>query len=144
VSIRLESSRFGRLEIPDDAVIDVPNGLIGRGGRRFALLARGEEGAFVWLQSTEDPGLALALTNPRRFFPSYEVELADADAARIGAEDGETSVYVAVCMAGSMEDLTANLRTPLVIAGQTGHHVVNQAAFAPRRAPLLHGLAAAA
>jgi flagellar assembly factor FliW len=144
MSIALESSRFGRLEIPEDAVIDVPDGLIGLGGRRFALLARREEAAFVWLQSTDDPGLALPLTNPRRFFASYEVELAEADAARIGVEAAEASVYVAVDLGAATEDVTANLRTPLVIAGQTGHHVVNQAPFAPVRAPLADGVAAAA
>ena len=33
-TITLESTRFGQLEIPHDAVVEFPNGLIGLGGRR--------------------------------------------------------------------------------------------------------------
>ena len=39
-TITLESTRFGTLEIPHEAVVEFPNGLIGLGGRRYALLAR--------------------------------------------------------------------------------------------------------
>jgi flagellar assembly factor FliW len=144
----VESTRFGRLDVTADAVIDFPNGLIGLGGRRYVLLARGEESPFVWLHSLDDPALALPLTNPWRFFASYEVELAGADARRIGAgADGEagsvadeTSVYVTVRAADAIEDFTANLRAPILMVGDTGHQVVNQADFAPVRAPLFEGM----
>ena len=43
MAVTLQSSRFGELQIPEEAVLDFPNGLIGLGGRRFALLARSEE-----------------------------------------------------------------------------------------------------
>ena len=40
MAVTLQSSRFGALEIPDEAVIEFPSGLIGLGGKRYALLAR--------------------------------------------------------------------------------------------------------
>src|SRR3954465_14041141 len=88
-TITLESTRFGQLEIPHDAVVEFPNGLIGLGGKRYALLARSEDATFVWLHSLEDPDLALPLTNPWRFFTSFEVELADDEAERIGVDAKE-------------------------------------------------------
>ena len=144
-TITLESSRFGSLEIPHDAVVEFPNGLIGLGGRRYALLARAEDATFVWLHSMEDPDLALPLTNPWRFFNSYEVELADDEADRIGVEDDEeTAVYVTVRAAESLEDFSANLRAPILISHGRGHQVINQAPDAPVRAPLFAGTTEAA
>jgi flagellar assembly factor FliW len=144
-TITLESTRFGSLEIPHDAVVEFPNGLIGLGGRRYALLARAEDATFVWLHSMEDPDLALPLTNPWRFFNSYEVELADDEADRIGIDDDEeTAVYVTVRAAESLEDFSANLRAPILIAHGQGHQVINQAPDAPVRAPLFAGKTEAA
>ncbi len=137
------SRRFGNVEVADDAVVEFPHGLVGLGGRRYALLATGERPAFVWLQSLEDPSLALPLVNPWRFFADYEVELSDADAGRLAPHPPEeTAVYVTVRAAQRLEDCTANLRAPIVIAGATGHQVINQAHDAPVRAPLLDSLAA--
>jgi len=136
-TITLESTRFGTLEIPNEAVVDFPNGLIGLGGRRYALLARSDEATFVWLHSLEDPDLALPLTNPWRFFNSYEVELADDEAERIGVADtDDTAVYVTVRAGEILEDFSANLRAPILIAQGAGHQVINQAPDAPVRAPL--------
>lgn len=137
MTVVLQSSRFGRIEIPSDAVLDFPAGLIGLGGTRYALLARSEESAFVWLHSLDDPELAVPLTNPWRFFPTYEVELADEEAERIGITDAEaTSVYVTVRAAEVLEDFCANLRAPILIAHGKGHQVINQSPDAPVRAPL--------
>jgi flagellar assembly factor FliW len=137
MSVTLESTRFGTLEVPAEAVVDFPHGLIGLGGSRYALLARSEESTFVWLHSLEDPELAIPLTNPWRFFSSYEVELSDDEAERIGVTETEaTTVYVTVRAGEALEDFSANLRAPILIAGGSGHQIINQAPDAPVRAPL--------
>ena len=141
MAVTLQSSRFGELQIPAEAVIDFPAGLIGLGGRRFALLARSEESAFVWLHSMEDPDLAVPVTNPWRFFEDFEVELSDDDVQRIGITSPEdASVYVTVRSAAALEDFCANLRAPILIVGNAGHQLINQAPVAPVRAPLFAGL----
>ena len=136
-TITLESTRFGTLEIAEEAIIEFPHGLIGLGGKRYALLARSEDATFVWLHSVDDPDLALPLTNPWQFFTSYEVELADDEAERIGADQREdTAVYVTVRAAEELEQFSANLRAPIIIANGYGHQIINQAPDAPVRAPL--------
>ena len=91
----------------------------------------------MWLHSLEDPELALPLTNPWRFFNSYEVELSDDEADRIGVDEtDDTAVYVTVRAAEALEDFSANLRAPILIAHGHGHQVINQAPDAPVRAPL--------
>lgn len=137
MAVTLQSSRFGEIQIPEEAVIDFPAGLIGLGGTRYALLAREEDSAFVWLHSLEDPALAVPLTNPWRFYSTYEVELSDDEAERIGvAAESDTSVYVTVRAAEALEDFAANLRAPILITGGCGWQVINQAPDAPVRAPL--------
>lgn len=141
----LHSTRFGELEVPAEAVLEFPSGLIGLGGSRWALIARGEDAAFLWLHSVDDPELALPVTNPWTFFGDYLVELSDDDAERLGiSEPEEASVYVTVRASETLEDFCANLRAPILVAHGRGFQVINQAAQAPVRAPLFAGAPGAA
>jgi flagellar assembly factor FliW len=136
----VNSTRFGELEVPPEAVIDFPEGLVGVGGRRFALLTREESGAFSWLQETSEADLALPVTDPFAFFPDYEVVLSDAEAARIGVTDPAAAQVLVVVRAD--EDpgrVSANLLAPVLIAAGVGHQVMNEASWAPLREPLLSG-----
>jgi flagellar assembly factor FliW len=133
----LKSTRFGDVELADDAIVEFPNGLIGLRGTRYALVPHGDDGTFVWLHSMEDPDLALPLTRPWNFFADYEVELSDSEAERIGVSDpSQADVYVTVRATGAATDFTANLRAPIVIAGGRGYQVINDAGDPPVRAPL--------
>jgi flagellar assembly factor FliW len=136
-TVTLESSRFGAMEIAADAVVEFPSGLIGLEGGRYTLVSTDADGAFHWLHSVDDPSLALPVTNPWLFFPEFSVELSDGDTARIGAEDPD--VWVTVRAGDELEDFSANLRAPILIANGRGHQVINEAADAPLRAPLFSG-----
>jgi flagellar assembly factor FliW len=133
-TLTVESSRFGSIEIAADAVVEFPAGLIGLGGGRFALVSTDTDGAFHWLHSVDDPALALPVTNPWLFFSGYEVRLSDEDTGRIGAEDPD--VWVTVRASEEIEDFSANLRAPILIANGRGHQVINEAPDAPLRAAL--------
>jgi flagellar assembly factor FliW len=133
----LKSTRFGDVELPDEAVVEFESGLIGLPGRRWALLPHGPDGVFVWLHSMDDPDLALPLTKPWSFFPRYEVELSDSEAERIGVRDpAEAEVWVTVRAAEQAENFSANLRAPIIISSGRGFQVINDADDAPVRAPL--------
>jgi len=142
--VNIESTRFGSIEIPDDGVIEFPIGLIGLAGTRYALVAKEEDSAFLWLHSIDDPSLALAVTNPFQFFPSYEVVLSDGEAARIGITSPEQAdVFVTVRTAPELENFRCNLRAPILVSAGRGFQVINEAEDAPVRAPLFEALAAA-
>ena len=131
-TLTIESSRFGTLEIAHDAVIEFPTGLVGLGGRRYTILAPDPESPFRWLHSLDDPALALPVTNPLSFFADYEIELSDADVARVGADAAE--VWVVVRAGGELSDFSANLHAPIVIANGHGHQVINEIAHPVRAA----------
>ena len=140
----IDSTRFGALDIPDDAVIEFPTGLIGLGGTRYALIAREESAPFLWLHSIDDPSLAIPVTNPGHFFASYEVEISDSEATRIGVTDPSAAEVLVTVRAGeSLDDFRANLRAPILISGGRGHQVINEAAGASVRAPLFAEIAEA-
>jgi flagellar assembly factor FliW len=140
LSLTIESSRFGRVEIEPSAVLEFPEGLIGLGGSRYALIARDPGAPFLWLQSLEDPALALPVTNPHLFFSGFEVEVIDEDAERLGL-DGSSAldVYVTVRAAAAPEDFTANLKAPILIRSGQAYQVINQAPGSELRAPLFAG-----
>jgi flagellar assembly factor FliW len=47
VAMKIHTSRFGEIEVPDDALIDFPRGVIGfRNARRFVIFDCGEQGMF--------------------------------------------------------------------------------------------------
>ena len=142
--LTIDSTRFGALDIPDDAVIEFPNGLIGLGGTRYALIAREESAPFLWLHSIDDPSLAIPVTSPWNFFSTFAVELSDSEAERIGVTDpSDAEVLVTVRAGESLDDFRANLRAPILIAGGHGHQVINEASGQSVRAPLFADVPAA-
>jgi flagellar assembly factor FliW len=136
-SLTIESSRFGSVQIDPKAVIEFPEGLIGLGGSRYALIADKPDAPFLWLQSLEDPGLALPVTNPHRFFADFAVEVVDEDAERLGLEGSDAmDVYVTVRAAPAPEDFTVNLKAPILVRAGQAWQVINQAPGCELRVPL--------
>lgn len=143
-TVTIDSSRFGPIEIASEDVIEFPNGLIGLGGSRYAIVSADTEGAFNWLHSIDDPSLALPIANPWHFFADYVVELSDTDSEPITADPADVAVWVTVRAGAELADFYANLRAPILVADGKGHQVINEAADAPVRAPLFPAVAAAA
>jgi flagellar assembly factor FliW len=143
-SVTIDSSRFGTIEIPAEDVINFPNGLIGLGGSRYAIVPAGAEGAFSWLHSIDDPSLALPVVNPWHFFSDYAVELPDEEPTSITATPEDVTVWVTVRAGSELADFYANLRAPILVADGYGHQVINEADTAAVRAPLFPAVAAAA
>lgn len=141
MSLTVESTRFGTLEIEAAAVLSFPRGLIGLGGSRYALLSTDADSPFSWLHSIEDPDLALPVTRPAQFFPGYEVLMSDAEAAALGLSgDAPADVWVTVRATERVEDFTVNLRAPIVVTtgarGPEAFQVINEAPHADVRVPL--------
>ncbi len=140
MSLTIESSRFGQLEVDPESVLEFPEGLIGLTGSRYAMVAGDPEAPFVWLQSLDDPSLALPMTNPHRFFADFAVEVDDDDAERLGLNTSSAmDVYVTVRAAPALEDFTANLKAPILVGAGQAWQVINQAPGCELRVPLFPG-----
>jgi flagellar assembly factor FliW len=140
VSLTIESTRFGQLEIDPTSVLEFPEGLIGLAGSRYAMIGDDPDAPFLWLQSLDDPSLALPVTNPHRFFADFAVEVIDEDVERLGLESsGTMDVYVTVRAAPAPEDFTANLKAPILVRAGQAWQVINQAPGCELRVPLFGG-----
>jgi flagellar assembly factor FliW len=134
---RIESTRFGAVDIDPDAVLDFPEGLIGLAGTRYALIATEPTSDFRWLHSLDDPALALPVTQPWGFYADYEVTLSDDTTAGLGLPDGVTpDVWVTVRATGDPQTCSVNLKAPILVHEGRAHQVINEAPDAPVRAPL--------
>ncbi len=113
--IRIEGTRFGLVEVEDEAVIRFPNGVIGFPEETgFVLLERGEERMVAYLQSVATPGLAFPVVDGA-YFADYPQPSAEtlAKSACIGIED--LAMLVIVAVQPKDKSLEANLLAPLVI-----------------------------
>ena len=131
------TSRFGPVDVIVDSIIEFPDGLIGLGGRRYALLSTDAKSPFLWLQSLDNESVALPVANPHRFFEDFMVELADADASMLGFDDGvPADVYVTVTASSVISEITVNLKAPILIREGSGHQVINQREDVAVKTPL--------
>jgi flagellar assembly factor FliW len=145
-TITVHSRRFGRLAVAPSDVIDFPEGLIGLRGTRFVLIPAGGDSPFAWLQSAEDPDLAIPVADPWTFFDDFWLEISDetAMAASLPADGTDVTVWVTVRAADDLRDFCANLRAPIVVHAGRGAQVLNEAPGADVRAPLFPERALAA
>jgi len=132
------TSRFGNVEIEAEDMIHFENGLIGFDDRKnWVILADAENDAIAWLQSLEDPQLAVAVVSPRRFVPDYQVRIPGESLKKMNLTPAEQA-YVFTVVSRNQNSLTANLRAPIIIVleRRAGWQIITQDAQ-----PLQHELA---
>jgi flagellar assembly factor FliW len=115
--MKLETTRFGAMDVPEADVYTFSEGLLGfADARRFALLDGPKGGPFRWLQSADDPSLAFVVADPAPFFADYRVRVREEDLASVGLKDvAEGSVLVILTVPRDPRQITANLQGPLVL-----------------------------
>jgi len=115
--MQIETLRFGAIEIPEEAVLTFPQGLLGFGeAQRFCLLPYAPSHVLRWLQSVDDPTLAFLTVEPHQFFPSYEIVLSDADKRSLELDrSGDAAVLALLTISRDQEAVTADLAGPIVV-----------------------------
>ncbi len=115
------TTRFGDLEVRDDDVIQIPEGILGFGSqKRYVLLEDPEQEPFLWLQSLDDPELAFVLVDPLLFFPEYQVKISREEIADLELEEAaEARILAVVVVSEDPGKITANLKGPLILNPRT-------------------------
>jgi flagellar assembly factor FliW len=118
--MKIDSHRFGPMEIPDDKVINMERPILGfEQLKRFCLIEMDELAPFLWLQSTEDANVAFLVMNPVTFFPKYRIEINSQEIAELEVTDPATvETYVILTIQKDSQDITANLQGPILINGR--------------------------
>ena len=117
--IKINTRKFGNLEIEEDKVINFPKGIPGFPEHiRYTLLSKEETHPFCWLQSIDDPNLALIVIDPYIFKPDYNLECESViESMKWGdIDDKELLVFVVVSFSeGEVQKITANLMGPIIV-----------------------------
>lgn len=116
--VTINTKRFGDMEIDEQSVINIIGGLIGFPGQEnFVIIRHQENTPFYWLQSVDDPELALVMVDPHLFKADYDppVPLSLNKELEVESPD-DVNVFVIVTIpSGSPQDMTANLLGPLAV-----------------------------
>lgn len=115
---------FGEVAIDDDKVLDFPNGIIGiEDKHKFAIIydvEKGEDTAVRWLQSMEDPYLALPVIEPFAILEEYNPIIEDALLEPIdNPKDEDIIVLLTLIISSDVTKVTANMKAPIVINSAT-------------------------
>ncbi len=116
--MKVNSTRFGTFEIPDDHVLTLQKGLLGFEDRtQWVMLDHDlEDSPFKWLQSREDPDLAFIIIEPSNVISDYQIEISqDIMKSLELASLDEAVVFVLVTVPEDPTRVTANLLGPVVV-----------------------------
>ena len=114
--MKVNTSRFGEVEINEGDIISLPEGLIGFPElNQFILLDHETDSPFKWLQSTTEATMAFIVISPLSFRPDYMVEVTEEEVAALKLTNpNEAVISVIVTIPMDPKKMSANLKAPLV------------------------------
>lgn len=114
----LKTSKFGEVEINEEYIFNFVEPIIGyEEYSKFALIDYNVASPFKWLQSLENPDLAMPVTIPAYFGIPYEFTIPDEKEAIIEAKEASEILCLNIANVpnGEPQNTTVNLMAPLVI-----------------------------
>ncbi|MDF9840138.1 MULTISPECIES: flagellar assembly protein FliW [unclassified Paenibacillus] len=121
----IETLSMGRLEVSEEQLYHFPKGIPGFEEETDYALITLEDTPFWVLQSLKEQGVSFLLTNPFDFYPGYEFELPDEEAAELQIEV-EVLIRSIITLHENTEQSTINLLAPIVFnpAKRLGKQIV--------------------
>ncbi len=123
-------SRIGDVDIPEEAIIHFPSGLLGFPDvKRYTLLAHKPGSPFRFLQAVDLPELAFVVIDAFELRPDYAPRLWEEDELQLGRPaPADLEVYAILTIPEDPSRMTANLLGPVFInrALRLGKQVVQQ------------------
>ena len=115
--MKIVTTRFGEIEVPDGSLINFPNGIIGfKDARRFVIFDCGEHGVFKWLQSADIPDLAFVICEAHLIVPQYQVIIRQEEQELLQLENTEdAAICLILVIPDNPQEATANLLGPIVM-----------------------------
>ncbi|MBL6991169.1 MAG: flagellar assembly protein FliW [Bacteriovoracaceae bacterium] len=119
--MKINTTRFGQLEVDKKDIITFKDGLLGfEGLKKFFVVDPGDQTLILWLQSIDDQSVAFPILEPKIFKPDYTVGLLPIELSSLELENLEdASIYTVLTITSVVTDMTANLKAPIVINNKT-------------------------
>jgi flagellar assembly factor FliW len=120
-TMQITTTRFGLVEVPEEALIHFKSGIIGFPREsKFALIPHGDSRLIAWLQSAATPALAFPVVSAHGLVVDYpDVPIVPvAEKAGLSGEEDDFAV-LAVLSAPRGQPATVNLLAPVLINSVT-------------------------
>ena len=133
---------FGNLDVPEDAVLTLPSGILGfESETSFVVIQRPSEYPLVYLQSASDPQLCFLALPVLTVDPAYDLALSQEDARDLGLPTRPAigqDVLCLVLVTTHEHSPTANLLGPVVVnlRTRTGRQCINETRRYSHQEPL--------
>lgn len=122
--MRLQTKHFGEIELDEDKIITFDRGIMGfEELKSYTILYDIEEEGqktISWLQSTQEPGLAIPIVSPSLIDEKYNPTVEDELLQSIGElNDENTVIFLTITVPSVIEKMSVNLKAPFVINSDT-------------------------
>jgi flagellar assembly factor FliW len=114
--MRINTTRFGDLEIDEAQVFEFPMGLLGFAEqKKYVIIDHSDDSPFKWLQCITEPELAFIITDPHFFMSSYHIEVRQAELHVISpVKEDDLILSVIMTIPENPREMSANLLAPLL------------------------------
>ncbi len=115
--MEIQSKLLGKVEFSAENVIHFAEGLIGIPEKKnFILIEKEDFKPFSYLQSVDDPTFILVVISPMMVEKEYNFDIHRDDLTAVGIQDeNDFSLMAIVIFAQAAEDITVNLKAPILI-----------------------------
>lgn len=115
--MKVNTTRFGELEVKNEDIINFSEGLLGfEKLTKFFVVDPGDSTLILWLQSTEDASIAFPIIEPKIFKPDYIAKLLPSDMNSVELENiNNAKIYSILTIPTDITAMNANLKAPIVI-----------------------------
>lgn len=120
-SVKIETTRFGNLEVNKADLITFKEGLLGFDHlKKFFIVDPGDKTLILWLQSTEEKSVAFPILEPKIFCPEFSVQLLPIELQSLDLTSiNDASVYAILTIPKVVTEMNANLKAPVIINNKT-------------------------
>lgn len=120
----IKTKHFGEIDLEEDKIITFENGIMGfEECKRYTIFydsGSEKRPAVSWLQSLDEPALALPVINPLLVKPDYNPTVEDELLAGLGDLTEENlAIFVTLTVPSDITKMTSNLKAPFIINADT-------------------------
>lgn len=118
--MKADTRLFGKIDVADDKVIKIKEGIIGYPNFVNFTLIHDEEkkkkGGIRWLQSLDDGAFALPVLDPLEIVPEYKPTVGKESLKLLGDMPAESVfILVTITVPKEIEQMSVNLKAPFII-----------------------------
>ena len=119
--MKIQTKWFGEIDTTEDKIITFEKGIIGfEDFKKFTIVVDAEkesENTIMWLQSAEEPSLALPIIKPEIVKEDYDPIVEDELIKSLGEdiENAYLAVYVTITVPSDLTKMTCNLKAPIIV-----------------------------